>query len=53
MAIFERYVLHDESPETLAREFGISRSRVFVIKHELIKLLCRIREELDLELGEV
>jgi len=51
VVIFERYVLHGDPPEKLAREFGVTRSRVYAIKHEVTKELRAIRAELEHETG--
>lgn len=50
---FERYALHQEPAERVAAELGISRSRLYVIKHEMLQHLRRMKEQLDEELGEV
>ncbi len=50
---FERYALRQESAERVAAELGISRSRLYVIKHEMLQHLRRLKEQLDEELGEV
>lgn len=50
MLIFERYVLQGESPERLAREFGMSRSRVYAIKHEITGQLRSLCERADQDL---
>lgn len=50
---FERYVLKSEPAAQVARDLGISTSRLYVIKHDMIQLLKRIRQELDENLGEV
>lgn len=50
---FERYALNDEPAERVAAELGISRSRLYVIKHEMVQHLRRLSAQLDDELGEV
>lgn len=51
MLVFERYVLGGESPNQLSREFGISRSRVYAIKHEFTRELRALCEQADDELA--
>ena len=50
---FESYVLKRKPAEAVAKRLGIKVDRIYTIKHELIRRLRRIREELDIELGEV
>lgn len=50
---FERYAINGEAAEVVAAELGISRSRLYAIKHEMIQHLRRMKAELDEELGEV
>jgi RNA polymerase sigma-70 factor (ECF subfamily) len=50
---FERYALAGEPAERVALELGISKSRLYAIKHEMIVELRRLRIQLDAILGEV
>lgn len=50
---FERYALQQEPAERVAAELGVSRSRLYVIKHEMLQHLRRLKAQLDEELGEV
>ncbi|GMU20411.1 MAG: hypothetical protein AMXMBFR13_05080 [Phycisphaerae bacterium] len=53
MEAFELYALRRQSPEEVAQRLGISKSRVYVIKHEVMRHLRDVRRELDSILGEV
>lgn len=50
---FHRYALRNEPADNVAKDCGISKSRLYVIKHEIIQHLRRLRVELDGILGEV
>lgn len=52
MEAFDAYVLRQEPAHTVARRLGIKVDRLYTIKHELIRRLRQIREQLDTELGE-
>lgn len=50
---FERYALQGEPAEQVAKELCMSKSRLYVIKHEVIEKLRQCSRELDGILGEV
>jgi RNA polymerase sigma-70 factor (ECF subfamily) len=50
---FESLVLRGEDAQAVAKRLGITVARVYGIKHEMVKLLRRIRQKLDQEMGEV
>jgi RNA polymerase sigma factor (sigma-70 family) len=53
LLVFQRYAIQGEPPEQVARELGVSTSRVYAVKHEVIRQLRSLRIELDAILGEV
>ncbi len=50
---FERYALLGEPAERVAAELGVSTSRIYAIKNEIVTRLRALRVELDAILGEV
>lgn len=50
LLVFERYAMDQEPVEKVAREAGISTSRVYAIKHEIIGELRRMQADLDANL---
>jgi RNA polymerase sigma factor (sigma-70 family) len=53
VSVFESYALEGEAADAVAKRYGVSKSRVFAIKHEMIQRLRRLRTQLDGHLGEV
>jgi len=53
MLAFERYALSGEPADLVARDLGLSASRVYAIKHEVTCHLRKVRKHLDTILGEV
>ena len=53
LAVFDQYAVQRRPVERVAEQFGISRSRVYVIKSEIIRHLRRLYKKLDEHLGEV
>jgi len=51
--IFELVVMQHQPPADVARRFGVSTSRVYVIKHEISRWLREVWDELNGILGEV
>ena len=52
MEAFESYVLRCQPAEAVAKRLGITKGRLYTIKHEQIQRLRIIREQLDAEQGE-
>lgn len=50
---FERYAILGESAERVARESGISVSRLYSLKYEMVGRLRELAARMDAELGEV
>jgi RNA polymerase sigma factor (sigma-70 family) len=52
LLIFQCYAIEGQPPERVAKEFAISVSRVYAVKHEIIQLLRRERIKLESELRQ-
>jgi len=50
---FECYVIRDEPAETVAKQFGISRARLYGIRTEMMNRIRTMVSQLNDELGEV
>lgn len=50
---FAALVLRGEPADSVARRFGVTRNRLYGIRHTVIRRLRKIRADLDAELGEV
>lgn len=51
-AAFERYAIHELPADAVAREFGIPTKRVYAIKHDVLRRLRTIFQQLEAEYGE-
>ncbi len=52
MLAFERYAVSGEPAQRVARELGMSTSRLYALKHELVSRLRELARQLEAELGE-
>lgn len=50
---FEQVTLHERSPNEVAREFGLTRDRVYSIRHAVVHHLRRLRVQLAAALDEL